>query len=322
MEFTVKYRNKEGRAEYVVINANSRSEVFPILKQKGIAPIHITEGSNIKPTPSDRRFLFSFKTVAIGVALLGVLGLLLTYFLINADSEISPKEIKPAAIKQTQSPKVPVKKNVVRPVTNLATKAAAQSKAEKTDLNVRLNLIAVTNASGEVMERWTTQDGKTHARLIPPKPIFDNVIDQTLSIALSVPNGHSLPPMPALGPNANKEFAKALKKPIVINDDDPEDVKRAKLLVQAGREAILDQLDSGKSVNEIIADHCAAVNDNAELRKTVNSEYRKLLEEGDLEGAETYREEANKILEKAGAEPVPQRSENSRTRLQKKGSDK
>ena len=119
-----------------------------------------------------------------------------------------------------------------------------------------------------------------------------------------------------------KAFAEALKKPIVIKDDDPENVKKAKLLVQSGREAIFEALKSGKSVQEIIADHCAAVNNNAELHNAVGAEYRKLVAEGDLEAAEEYRRKANEVLQQSGADPVPQHGTNARRPSNQKGQEK
>ena len=321
MEFTVKYRSQGGRVDYEIVQANSRSEAFSILKDKGIVAISITEGGTHCHRPKK-----AFPSRLIKISLIGLLlpvAIWLYFTLFNTSNNLKSKPVKATANRDAKLAIAPKGKPTQKPQFNSATNSIQTPKESKPaiDTKVKLDFTAMTNAHGEVMERWRTPDGKTHARLVPPKPLFDNVIDQTLSLVLSVPKGHTLPPMPGLGPNATKEFAEALKKPIVINEDDPEDVKRAKLLVQAGREAIFDQLETGKSVNEIIAEHCAAVNDNAELHNTVNSEYRKLLAEGDLEGAETYRQEANKILEKSGAEPVQQHGSTSRRKSQQKGSN-
>lgn len=324
MEFTVKYRGQDGRADYIVVQANSRSEVFPILKDKGITAISITEGATVPRATKNSSAPNRFKGLIAGVlVVVASIGLYFAFFNSAKDPVSTLKPDGESKVEKFRKPRAdkPVKQIQTSSGTNAAPKEVAPSKAQAIDPKAKLDFTATTNAQGEVMQRWRTPDGKTHARLVPPKPLFNNVIDQTLSIVLSVPKGHTLPPMPGLGPNATKEFAEALKKPIVINEDDPEDVKRAKLLVQAGREAIFDALESGKSVNEIISEHCAAVNDNAEMHNTVSAEYRKLIAEGDLEGAETYRQEANKILEKSGAEPVQQQGSSPRRKSQQKGSD-
>lgn len=324
MEFTVKTRTAGGSFDYEVVEADSRAAVFQILKKRGISAVSVSEGANApkRPAASGNGKPSPVRGIVAGLVVVALA--VVAYFALSPSEKPStperperPKAEKPKPAKPTADKG----ERPVRPQVSTTTAPATNAPAaKKVDPNERLDLVATTNKSGEVMERWRTPDGKTHARLIPPPPIFDNVIDQTLSIALSVPTGHTLPPMPSLGPNSDKQFAEALKKPIKIKDDDPENVKKAKLLVQAGREAILDALASGKSVQEILADHCATVNDNAELRNQVAKEYRKLVADGDMEMAEQYRESANKVLEKSGAEPVPQHS--STPRRQRKETEK
>ena len=323
MTFTVTYRGRDGGRASLVLDTPNKDALWAELKKRGISPLSVREGAAKTPKAGKPSPL---RGIVAGVAVVAlVVG---AYFLFFAPS---PSE-KPAGGERPDRPKAekpkPAKsmadkgERPVRPQPSTATAPATNAPAtQKDNPNERLDLVAVTNKSGEVMERWRTPDGKTHARLIPPPPIFDNVIDQTLAIALSVPAGHSLPPMPSLGPDSTKAFAEALKKPIVIKDDDPENVKKAKLLVQSGREAIFEALKSGKTVQEIIADHCAAVNDNAELHNAVGAEYRKLVAEGDLEAAEEYRRKANEVLERSGAEPVPN-STNARRKSPQKGTDK
>lgn len=179
--------------------------------------------------------------------------------------------------------------------------------------DVRKNLVCTTNDCGEITERWITPDGKKHARLIPAKPMFDNAVDQMLSIVLSVPAGVEIPPMPSLGQNAGDVFADALQNPIEINEDDSDQMKRAKLLVISGRDAMLEELRRGKRVEDVFADHCAMWNDNARLQQEVIKGYNDLIKEGDFESAELFRAQANELLEKAGADPIPERGTGART---------
>ena len=329
MIFTVTYRNKEGKRESLVLDVPNRDAVWAELKARGISAISVKDGAEQKRAGNGERGMGNglAKGLLAGVAVVA-LAIGAWVFLTDAPErvpsadEARQKRVKDEAVKKlpAASPSTGKGERMARPAATNVPVANATTK--KPDPNERLDLVAITNRSGEIMERWRTPDGKTHARLIPPPPVFDNVIDQTLSIALSVPPGHSLPPMPSLGPNATKAFEDALKKPIVIKDDDPENVKRAKLLVQSGREAISEALKSGKSVQEIIADHCAAVNDNAELHNAVSAEYRKLVAEGDMDAAEEYRAKANEILEKAGADSVPRHGTNTRRQVNQKGQEK
>lgn len=326
MIFTVTYRNKDGSRDSLVLDVPNRDVVWAELKARGISAISVKEGAEKKRKPSDGKSPTALRGIIAGVAVVA-LAICAWMFLMDEPKRVPPadearlKRIKDGASKiPAASPSSDKGERTDRPAATPP--PAAKTAAKKVDPHERLDLVAITNRSGEIMERWRTPDGKTHARLIPPPPVFDNVIDQTLSIALSVPPGHSLPPMPSLGPDATKAFEEALKKPIVIKDDDPENVKRAKLLVQSGREAISEALKSGKSVQEIIADHCAAVNDNAELHNAVSAEYRKLVAEGDMDAAEEYRAKANEILEKSGADSVPRHGTNARRTVNQKGEEK
>ena len=328
MIFTVIYRDKAGQRATLELDVPSKSAVWPELEKRGISALSVREGADKAHKPSAKRPALVRGILAGAVVVALALG---AWWWIGGrgatalppEKPKAEKPAKPDAGKPAASrPPAGKGERPARPAATATNAPAAKPEARKVNPNERLDLVAVTNKSGEIMERWRTPDGKTHARLIPPPPVFDNVIDQTLSIALSVPPGHSLPPMPSLGPDSTKAFAEALKKPIVIKDDDPENVKKAKLLVQSGREAIFDALKSGKSVQEIIADHCAAVNDNAELHNAVGVEYRKLIAEGDLEAAEEYRSKANEILEKSGAAIVPQHGTKTRRPANQKGQEK
>ena len=318
MIFTVVYRDKAGQRATLELDVPDRSAVWTELKKRGISALSVREGTDKAHRPSSKRPAL-VRGILAGVCVVALaLG---AWWWMSAREDTRPPAEKPKA----EKPAKPDAGKGERPARSAATATnapAAKPEDKKVDPNERLDLVAITNKSGEIMERWRTPDGKTHARLTPPPPVFDNVIDQTLSIALSVPTGHSLPPMPSLGPDSTKAFAEALKKPIVIKDDDPENVKKAKLLVQSGREAIFEALKSGKSVQEIIADHCAAVNNNAELHNAVGAEYRKLVAEGDLEAAEEYRRKANEVLQQSGADPVPQHGTNARRPSNQKGQGK
>ena len=319
MTFEVKYRNKQGATEYLRVDAGSRSEVFAILKERGIpSVIQVVDVTGKKPrkaatTGAPISGKIKGLMALVAVCVIGVVAYLLVVSGEEQPIISEPKIEKPKTIEM-------VKPDFVRPAVETASVAAVEvqkpAPLETWNGHEIVSKKVVTNGVNIVVT-MVGADGKVYKQLKKTtKPIFDNPVDQMLAMVMDVPPGGSLPPMPSLGRNSGDVFAEALKKPIVINDDDSERVKRAKLLVQAGREAMLDELRRGKTVEEVFADHCRAVNDNAALHAEAKSGYRKLLEEGDAEGAEHYRQEANKILENAGADIVP---EYGTTRRTKKG---
>lgn len=331
MVFSVKYRKEDGTLDETTVEAESRAAVFPLLEKRGIKAIRVEDGpvkqsgwnrpksgaasGSQSAKSGGKPSVLRGAVAGLFVVALSIVG---CYYFTSAKPVSQPEGPKPPKPKsesiETVKPSIP-KKPTAKP--NKPQAVTNEVAVKKPAADERLDLTSTTNSQGEVMERWRTADGKTHARLIPPPPVFDNPIDQALSIVLSVPPGQTLPPMPSLGPKAGDQFAEALKKPIEIKDTDSEAVKRAKLIVQAGREQLLDAISRGQTVNEVLAEHCAMLNDNAKLRTEVGREYRKLIDEGDAESAELYREKANEILERAGADLVPEYKPNARQ--QRKG---
>ena len=108
--------------------------------------------------------------------------------------------------------------------------------------------------------------------------------------------------MPPLPNNAfsEKEFRESLKTPIVINPDDPKEVKELKERIIAARESMLKMLDEGMSVNDILREHENIVRENAKTRKDAMDELKQIIAEGDIDGAIKYRTMVNLALQQMG----------------------
>ena len=136
----------------------------------------------------------------------------------------------------------------------------------------------------------------------PRKETFDNPSDQLISMTING-NGGQIAPLP-FSNNMDEEFRKSLEKPIVINDDDSEEVKAAKQRVLEAREDIKALMKEGKSVRQILEEHREDVNFKAEMRSQVAKEARAILESGDAEGAKKFVMMMNFALQQKGIEEV------------------
>ena len=152
--------------------------------------------------------------------------------------------------------------------------------------------------------------------------MFSNPVDITLSILLTTPEGAMMPPLPPLGPRSGDVFAEALKKPIEISEDDTPDDKRIKQLVIAAREEMLEELRNGRTVDEVIEDHCTFVDENNRLRAEAMVQYKDLVAEGDNDAAEQFRIKANEMLVKKGANPIKSLAEIQEERLRNREKNK
>lgn len=161
----------------------------------------------------------------------------------------------------------------------------------------------VTNGTDLIITR-IDKEGKKHKEYTSTqKRLFKNPVDVVLAILLTTPEGAMTPPLPSLGPRSDELFAKALKTPIEILDTDTEEEKNIKQLVIAAREQMLDELDSGRSVNDVIEDHCTFADQNNRFRAEAMVQYKELIATGDKELAEEFRVKANELISTKGGIP-------------------
>lgn len=143
-------------------------------------------------------------------------------------------------------------------------------------------------------------ENATKASGLIVNPISDHLSDQVLLMATSaVGNGDDMPPLPN-NAFSEKEFRESLKTPVVINSDDPKEVKELKKRVIAARESMMKMLDEGMSVNEILRAHENIVRENAKTRKDAMDELKQIIAEGDIDGAIKYRTMVNLALQQMG----------------------
>lgn len=164
----------------------------------------------------------------------------------------------------------------------------------------------ITNSNGAVIQDLIMPDGKTKRIVRPPKPIWDNVADQLIAFAISIEPGVDAPPLPT--GVSNDEFRRALKKNIVINPDDSEEVKKIKRRVRDARQEILEVMNStGKSFEEVLNDHHAQMNQNSALYHEALRGLTEIEKNGSPEEIALYIEKSNELLRSQGARELPTR---------------
>lgn len=141
--------------------------------------------------------------------------------------------------------------------------------------------------------------------VLPPPPLqkshFTEASDQVISMVINTED--AIAPVP-LGPNFDNEFKKSLATKIVINDDDPEDVKEAKRNVIAVRKELKALIAEGKSPREALEAHRAEINKIYEARAMVVQEAVALRDKEGEESAAEFLKLANDYLESKGYQRV------------------
>lgn len=319
INFAVTIRSKSGMTEERIYCAENRAALFSKLAADGVSAVHVREagGPVRKATGGVLRKPYR-RLIAFGCAAVAVAAIVSLVW--RGEDAVPEKAPGKERVKKRTAPAVPGAKPV-----------QAAAKAEKKDAakpqkpvdarpphEVIVEMISVvTNADGSVLERFRTADGKTRSRQSAPRSVFENSTDQL--IAMAIQGGGSsggMPPMP-ISASADEEFLRSLDKPIAINPDDSEEVKRLKQSVMEVRADIDRLMKEGKTFAEIMREHQSLVNGNASIRKDVMAGLQEYVDKGDMEGAQEYLSKMNDALNQMGMDPVemPESPEERRQRI-------
>lgn len=265
-------------------------------------------GAKPRPVPSARA-----KSPLRGAlaALAVVLGAGLAWWLVSrpASTEPAPEPAhgKPAAT--TSAPK-PAKAST----TNAQAKAEKPAKPEPPPFQKRPGAMQLPD--GRVLTFRPPKEGEfrivhSHGSTykcdhlgnwedVTPKPVFDNSFEEAL-VGMAT-TGNFIPGM-LLGLD-EKEAIRMLTKPVVVNEGDSEDVVAKKEAVAAAKEAILDYMKDGASLDDFVMEMRKQVVKERFIRGMALKEIVASLKEGRAKDAADMRDAANKMLENDNLRPM------------------
>lgn len=246
--------------------------------------------SNSTPKPAPKK-PSAFKGVLAGVLIVAALGAVCWFMFANEG---------------TGAPKVEKRRERV--------KAEVRSDKPKETSQAAVSTTPGVKPSAKDKVIAKAADAEAPAPAVQPEPekpkakrVFDNSTDQVIAMVMtSSQNGASMPPLPGIGERDNKEFMKSLKKPIVINDDDPENIKAVKQLVQQTREEIVQLMEENPNMafTDILQEHRKVHNENIDIKAQTTKELQKIIDEGDIEGAKKFRTTMNFALQQMGISEI------------------
>ena len=303
MIFTYTYRDRTGASAHGEIDATDRTAAVAALRSRGIVPIKLESGKGRqgcerrpfatsgqgKGTPVPRWWLWS------GVALFAIaVGSSLFWWLHSPRGASTPVEGKPSRQKSvTDKGKRPEdltrdgadRVSQARQITNKPKTASMPQSVQTSDVaSSSAPPPQETNIVAELPEK--------------PAPVFSNVTDQVITMALS-PSDGGMPPIP-LTPDMEQAFLKSLQTEIVILDTDDEKTRALKQSVKETREEVKRLMDKGMTFAQIIRDHQRLVNENAKVRQELLLELKRIRDSGDIEGAVKFKREMNAALQQMG----------------------
>ena len=341
MAFKVTYRGADGAVHEEYVEAAGREECVAECRRRGITPIRVQEGVKglkVKPAAArDSRASRNSKAPGGGsrrrqfLAVLGILAVIgilgggaLWLFGGGREAPVLPpektvpakvKDVEPAKVDRAKSDKPaekPVSKPAGKPVEKPASKLPPGSPPPGTVLSVR------TNDNDLVISEVVMPDGRV--KLVTTElhpPVFSNPADQLIAAAMNASMTGQMAPLP-LGPEADLYFKEAMKKPILDNPDDSEEVKRMKQVVRDTRREIAALMAEGQSFAEILEQHRELWNENVKIREGVVAEYRKIVMSGDEEAAKKYFDTMNNALGQMGIPPLSENDAHPQKRRTRK----
>jgi flagellar basal body-associated protein FliL len=190
-----------------------------------------------------------------------------------------------------------------------AAETPQNDKAEPSEFDDGRVLTSIKTNGMYIVEMYDMPDGKKLKKYrYSVKSIWNNSTDQLLHMALTTPPGVEMPPLPYTYGSLTKEFYDSLATPIIINDDDSEEVREAKERIIQARETVSRLLSEGYTFEDILADHEMNNREEASMRREVAERIEEIKREGDIEMARDYMNRANELLRNAGITEVYDRT--------------
>ena len=261
-------------------------------------------GAKPRPVPSARAKGPLRGAIA---ALVVVVGAGLAWWLVSRPESTEPAP-EPAHGKTAAVPKPVAPKPAKAGATNARAKAEKAAKPEPPPFQKRPGAMQLPD--GRVLTFRSPKEGEfrivhSHGSTykcdhlgnwedVTPKPVFDNSFEEAL-VGMAT-TGNFIPGM-LLGLD-EKEAIRMLTKPVVVNEGDSEDVVAKKEAVAQAKEAILDYMKDGATLDEFVMEMRRQAVKEKFIRGTALKEIVASLKEGRAQDAADMRDAANRMLEK------------------------
>ncbi len=136
--------------------------------------------------------------------------------------------------------------------------------------------------------------------------IFEHSTDNELAAIITLKPGEALIGGPIRRADYKAEFMKSIETPIIIHNDDPEDVQEVKQAVINARMVIKDAIDRGEDPADVIREAYEEAQKLALYKDDIQKQVMNMAKEGDYteEEVDDLIASANIMLEAKGIEPI------------------
>ena len=296
--FTCQYRDSTGALKSVVVEAASRTDVFAVLKGRGIRPLRVVQGGKAVAQKAHSR---PFRWISLAACALVCVAIAVAAFLLLGGKEEADARPRKPDVPATQPKAKPAERPKSIVGTQKPSEPALAVAAERAGTVASNDVVAVAesphtnkvfNAPSLGTRKVTLMDGTTAE--LTSRRIFgrDKPLDLQL-MAVTKPGG-MVSGLRALRLRfTDDEIIAMLKEPVVYDKNDPDDVKDIKMRVQRQKNIVLDFLKQGGTVTDAIDQMCqSAGKERIEMRND-QIELNKLVGEGDVQALRQFVKERN-----------------------------
>ena len=307
MNFTVKYRSAEGGLKTEVVSAANRAEVFAQMKARGVTPTSVVEGGKLAELSSRAAPPSWLKGALAGVFV--VVAAVVAWLLLApaekpaakpAPAPKKPKLIHTNVVRKAEAPK-PVETNAVVEAAPAPVDPDARPTKVGEELNGFIKLPSgrlhkvrgvVTNNVSQAVKGWYS--------------VFPHHCDNEIACYLAIKPGTPLLGDRKYNGRFKEEFIRSLSEPIIVNEDDSDEVKALKRNVAEAKANLKEALDRGEDIEQIMADTRKELQDLGRYKMDIERHVRELHREGNLtvDGLQDVVDAANKMLAAKGIAPM------------------
>ena len=306
--FTISYRLPSGGLKSEVIDAADRASALAQMKARGITPVSVKEGGTIAAAAKVAAKQPAWIKGAIAGLVVVIAAVIAFFCLMPTEKPAAPKVEKPKKVK-VEKP-APRPRTVVKP---LVTNAAPVVEAPKPiDPNAR-----PTKVGEEINGYIKLPSGRLHK----VKGVVTNSVSQTTRGWYSIFPHHCdneiacyltiVPGTPLLGNmkyngRFRAEFIKSLETPIIVYEDDPEEVKELKRNVREAKINLKAAMDRGEDIEQIMRETREELQDLGRYKMDLERQLRELNKEKPMsvDDLQLAVDAANRMLEAKGIAPM------------------
>lgn len=292
MNFTYTYKDQTGARREAVLSADSRAQVFAILKAKGITPLSVREGGKIESAAS-KSMPGWIRGAMAGVLIVAASGV--AWMMLKGAPPSAPA-------KQPEGKSMRGDSTVGKtaPVVTNAVEAPMAAKTEQLPP-------AASNRVEAAQEDPPVQTNEVQTAVTRPKrpkPAFKTGMEQVMSWIFTTELGSAPPPLPNLSKKEMQNIVAILLSKNEVTEEDSERTAMAKNVVEQAKKELKQYLKDGGDPQSFLTFYHNELKKASDEWKDAQKLVLQSLKEDGAEAGLAFAEEVNKKLAEKGIKRV------------------